>query len=196
MPTGVLAVRCQCGPRPGLWNRLAGTLPVRKAVSSWASTIGVWSAGHSIACYDRSVEISAEKLSPYDPSLEIPSKIVKPLQPVVALRSQRGNLATKYDPNVAKPPKNLRPEFGRFYDVKKVRNTRVQTSPHCITAPPFSSAGPKYALKAFSITSRLRPSCSLISPKPFLVTRTPTMSLATHVRIYSLISFALNILAQ
>jgi hypothetical protein len=41
---------------------------------------------------------------------------------IAGLRSERGYSATNYDASVEKPPKTLRCQFGRFYDVKKVRN--------------------------------------------------------------------------
>ena len=45
---------------------------------------------------------------------------------VVALRSQRGYWATEYDASVDQFPETLRPQIGRSYDAKKVRN-RQQT---------------------------------------------------------------------
>jgi hypothetical protein len=48
-----------------------------------------------------------------------------PRQP---LRSKRGNLAAKYDPNAANIPKSLRRQFGSFYDGRKVGNTDAQNS--------------------------------------------------------------------
>jgi hypothetical protein len=41
---------------------------------------------------------------------------------VITLRSERGYSATNYDGSAVKHPKNLRRQFGKFYDGKKVRN--------------------------------------------------------------------------
>ena len=38
------------------------------------------------------------------------------------LRSERGESAKNYEESVAKHSKNLRCQFGTFYDAKKVRN--------------------------------------------------------------------------
>jgi hypothetical protein len=64
--------------------------------------------------------------TPYDASaVKIPKRLekLKTTYPVVALRPERGYSATKYDANMANPPKTLRRQFGQKYDVKKVRNT-------------------------------------------------------------------------
>lgn len=41
---------------------------------------------------------------------------------VITLRPERGYSATNYDGSAVKHPKNLRRQFGKFYDGKKVRN--------------------------------------------------------------------------
>ena len=61
---------------------------------------------------------------------------------VVALQSERGYSATKYDGSEGKPQKPLRRQFEQKYDVKKVRNTNPQ--PLSITilllTDPFTTA--------------------------------------------------------
>jgi hypothetical protein len=44
---------------------------------------------------------------------------------VITLRPERGYSATNYDGSAVKHPKNLRRQFGKFYDGKKVRNKSV-----------------------------------------------------------------------
>jgi len=56
---------------------------------------------------------------------------VNPIEPVmlksvVMLRPVRGNSATKHDRSPAQLEKNLRGQFGSFYDQKKIRNTQPQ----------------------------------------------------------------------
>ena len=63
--------------------------------------------------YDRSPATSSQALPQSDDSVE---KACRAAQ----LRSERGYLATRYDPTSASPPKCLRPHFGQKYDVKKV----------------------------------------------------------------------------
>ena len=42
---------------------------------------------------------------------------------VTAVRPERGYSATNYEATAVNPPKTLRRQFGRSYDVKKVRNS-------------------------------------------------------------------------
>ena len=50
----------------------------------------------------------------------------------ITLRSEYGYSATNYDASAAETPKTLRCQFGSFYDVKKVRNTRMKTGSNAI----------------------------------------------------------------
>jgi hypothetical protein len=59
-----------------------------------------------------------------DPRNNKPGQVRLPIR-VITLRSERGYLAANYDGSAAKWPKTLRSQFGKFYDVKKVRNTSV-----------------------------------------------------------------------
>lgn len=54
-------------------------------------------------------------------------KTLKTARRVASVRSERGYSATKYDGSAGKVPETIRRHCGRFYDVKKVRNTYDQT---------------------------------------------------------------------
>jgi len=51
-----------------------------------------------------------------------PSEIKTPTNPVASVRSERGNLDTKYDHSPGQTLKSLRPQFGTNYDGKTRRN--------------------------------------------------------------------------
>ena len=79
--------------------------------------------------YDANWAVSLKR-APYDASVAkrplhrlppIPNP--NPANPVVALRYERGNLATKYDASAAIWPKTLRRHFGHSYDVNLARNS-------------------------------------------------------------------------
>ena len=44
---------------------------------------------------------------------------------VITLRPERGYSATNYDGSAVKHPKNLRRQFGKFYDAKEIRNSQA-----------------------------------------------------------------------
>ena len=73
--------------------------------------MAVWKSGSQPAAYDA----SAVKILP-------PLQIRKGTAHVITLRWERGYSATNYDACVEMPPKTLRRQISRFYDVKKVRN--------------------------------------------------------------------------
>jgi hypothetical protein len=66
--------------------------------------------------------------------MAVRSQILNPLEnpkmaiAVVAVRSERGYSATKYDASPANRPKSLRRQFEQKYDVKKVRNSQPRNS--------------------------------------------------------------------
>lgn len=72
------------------------------------------------------------KTTPYDPSAakDAPdgNENLEMTHAVTGLRPERGYSATKYAGNAANPQKTVRPQFGRFYDEKKVRNSELSAT--------------------------------------------------------------------
>jgi hypothetical protein len=77
--------------------------------------MAVWKSKVQAAPYDASVA-ARQKSEAYDGSATRTST-------AQALRCQRGYLAANYDRSLIQSSKPLRWQFGKMYDVKKVRNT-------------------------------------------------------------------------
>ena len=121
-------VRCQSGTPPGATHQSAPVRPYfgqnQPAIQFCRTrTMGAWKRPATARIYDASVGMAGKQRRFTTATRKDGPKSNKTPSRIKPLRPERGYLSARYDTTAAKTRKALRPEFGRLYDEKKVRNS-------------------------------------------------------------------------